>query len=190
MEGAKTTIAKPLEQPVSTRPGRTNRRNFIVYYLGGLMGAIGLFVIAPVLVYIFPPAGKSKPKDVMVTLDRSLDDLKEGEGLSFDAPKETGFIMKDGGGDNYPGKIGFKGYAIKVGKDVLVLSATCSHLGCSVTLDTGGKKFDCPCHGSIFKLNGDVTHGPAIAPLSHYTWKKGQKPNEIMVTALPLPGVG
>lgn len=39
------------------------------------------------------------------------------------------------------------------------LSLICTHLGCTVENDAGG--FACPCHGSHFDKDGNVTHGPA-----------------------------
>jgi len=43
------------------------------------------------------------------------------------------------------------------------LSLVCTHLGCTVEQQAAG--FACPCHGSRFDANGNVTHGPAGAPL-------------------------
>jgi len=188
-ERSQKEIATPAEETTSTLLQRTNRRNFIVWYLGGLMGAIGLAGLAPLLLYIVPGAGANKFLDLSVTLDKGLDQLQDGQGVSFDAPAGKGFVMADGGGDNQPGKIAFKGFAIKAGGNVTLLSATCSHLGCSVSLNEG-KGFNCPCHGSVFGLSGAVKRGPATSPLSHYTWKKGAKPNEIIVHGVDLPGVG
>jgi cytochrome b6-f complex iron-sulfur subunit len=43
------------------------------------------------------------------------------------------------------------------------LSLVCTHLGC--TLEQNRDGFDCPCHGSRFNADGNVTHGPASQSL-------------------------
>lgn len=168
---------------------RTTRRNFIVWYLAGLLTATVVATVAPLLVYLFPPPSANKKQNIPVNLDKPLDQLEDGQGIAFQAPKDTGFVMTDGGGDNYPGKIGFRGFVVKVGGQLIVLSATCSHLGCSVNLNLDAHRFDCPCHGSEFDLKGNVTHGPAVAPLSHYDWKQ-VSPTQIQVVGVSLPGIG
>ena len=48
---------------------------------------------------------------------------------------------------------------IREGDRLAAVSTTCTHLGCIVGLsDTG---FACPCHGSRFDQDGQVTGGPA-----------------------------
>ncbi len=49
-----------------------------------------------------------------------------------------------------------------------VLSAICTHQSCTVMYAPGDKAFDCPCHGSVFDVNGKVQAGPAPAPLTNY----------------------
>ncbi len=49
-----------------------------------------------------------------------------------------------------------------------VISAVCTHLGCTVRLMLANKDFECPCHGSKFKMSGEVFSGPAPAPLNWY----------------------
>ena len=42
---------------------------------------------------------------------------------------------------------------------VYAISTVCTHLGCIVQPTASG--FECPCHGSLFALDGTVTRGPA-----------------------------
>ena len=53
---------------------------------------------------------------------------------------------------------------------VYAMSAVCTHAGC--LLDDGSQTIaaglGCPCHGSTFDGNGEVTRGPAGTPLQHY----------------------
>jgi len=50
----------------------------------------------------------------------------------------------------------------------LALSATCTHLGCTVPWDETTQRFACPCHASLFDLHGEVESPPAPRPLDLY----------------------
>lgn len=55
------------------------------------------------------------------------------------------------------------------GNQIAVISTTCTHLGCIVGVaDTG---FSCPCHGSRYDQDGNVTGGPAPKALPWYQVK-------------------
>lgn len=46
------------------------------------------------------------------------------------------------------------------------VSATCTHMGCTVAFNDAERSWDCPCHGSRFDVDGAVLEGPANAPLA------------------------
>ena len=56
------------------------------------------------------------------------------------------------------------------GDEVLAISDTCSHRGCSLSEgDVQDHVVECPCHGSAFRLtDGGIVRGPATAPQPAY----------------------
>lgn len=45
---------------------------------------------------------------------------------------------------------------------LIVLSAICPHLGCTVPWSADKKAFACPCHGAVFSADGTRVSGPAL----------------------------
>jgi len=50
-------------------------------------------------------------------------------------------------------------------EDVTVFSPICPHLGCRYNWHPKRQEFVCPCHGSVFSIDGKVLGGPAPRPL-------------------------
>jgi quinol---cytochrome c reductase iron-sulfur subunit, bacillus type len=49
--------------------------------------------------------------------------------------------------------------------NITVFSPICPHLGCYFNWDRQSGRFECPCHLSIFSVDGKVLSGPAPRPL-------------------------
>jgi glycine/D-amino acid oxidase-like deaminating enzyme/nitrite reductase/ring-hydroxylating ferredoxin subunit len=79
---------------------------------------------------------------------RSLREVKRGEGKIIERNGTKVAVSRD-----------------QSGKSTL-RSATCTHMGCTVGWNAAERTWDCPCHGSRFKPNGDVISGPAESPLA------------------------
>jgi len=52
-------------------------------------------------------------------------------------------------------------FVLRDDKGMRALSATCTHLGCTVRADAQTGGFVCPCHGSRYDAEGNVVGGPA-----------------------------
>ncbi len=59
-----------------------------------------------------------------------------------------------------------------IGRDsggIYAMTLTCTHMGCNIGGGTVAPTgLVCPCHGSHYDANGNVTQGPAPAPLQHF----------------------
>ena len=51
-------------------------------------------------------------------------------------------------------------FIVRQGGKLFALSAICTHRRCKLDVERD-RSFYCPCHGSTFDPNGQVTHGPA-----------------------------
>ena len=58
-----------------------------------------------------------------------------------------------------------RAYVVGGASGVYAMSAVCTHLGCITRHVSDENAIACPCHGSRFDLEGNVTHGPAPRPL-------------------------
>jgi nucleotide-binding universal stress UspA family protein/nitrite reductase/ring-hydroxylating ferredoxin subunit len=85
------------------------------------------------------------PVDVLIakTVGRTVDDLEPGHGglVDVDGRRLAVYKAEDG--------------------SLVTLSPRCQHMGCTVDWNDADKSWDCPCHGSRYRFDGIVFHGPA-----------------------------
>jgi cytochrome b6-f complex iron-sulfur subunit len=60
-----------------------------------------------------------------------------------------------------------KYYLTRTDDGIMALYWKCVHLGCTVPWNEGAKKFQCPCHGSVYNITGQNVAGPAPRPLDY-----------------------
>jgi nucleotide-binding universal stress UspA family protein/nitrite reductase/ring-hydroxylating ferredoxin subunit len=90
------------------------------------------------------------PMDVLIarTIAQSLEEVGRGEGGIVTSGDHRVAVYRDRKGA------------------VHVLSARCTHMGCTVKWNPTESTWDCPCHGSRFAPTGEVVNGPASVPLA------------------------
>ena len=80
--------------------------------------------------------------------------------IKTDFPANTSYIVVQYPTNEYPI------YIHREGNDYLALHMECTHKGCGLKAEA--TQLTCPCHGSIFDTNGQVTEGPPKKPLVRY----------------------
>ncbi|CAN5702297.1 hypothetical protein BH18ACT17_BH18ACT17_15180 [soil metagenome] len=88
-------------------------------------------------------------RDVLVarTIAQAASELDKGEGgILVQAGERLAAFMDDAG-------------------ELHLMSARCTHMGCTVAWNTAEHVFECPCHGSRYGPMGEVVNGPATRPL-------------------------
>ncbi len=66
----------------------------------------------------------------------------------------------------YESTVEHEAYIYLDGDEVVALSTTCTHLGCTVTYEEDDSRYHCPCHGGLFETDGQNVSGtPPLRPL-------------------------
>lgn len=134
-----------------------SRRNFFRWVTAGLAGLIGLGLSVPLIGYVISPALKRREQPWVDV--GGVDDLPVGQ------PKQLDHVMtsKDG---YLESRFQKAIWAVKrADGEINVFAPMCTHLGCGYRWDGETKAFKCPCHGSVFDIDGRVMAGPAPRPL-------------------------
>ena len=151
-------------QPTPNEAGETpTRRRFQIGAIYGMMAAISAALGLPALAYLLVP-GTVRKKDDWIDVG-DLTRLAPGvpveltfrrnrvDGWKVISEKSTAWVVKTGDAQ------------------VTAFGPQCTHLGCAYHWEQDKKHFLCPCHTSIFAIDGKVTAGPAPRPLDRYETK-------------------
>jgi menaquinol-cytochrome c reductase iron-sulfur subunit len=141
-------------------PKEPTRRNFYVAAVYAIWAAIATAFTIPAFVYLFFPPRLRKQQEwievgdvgklaanapVEMAFRRNLVD-----GWKMTSEKSTAWVVKQPDGS------------------IRAFGPQCTHLGCAYHWDDRKNDFVCPCHNSVFAIDGKVISGPAPRPLDRY----------------------
>jgi menaquinol-cytochrome c reductase iron-sulfur subunit len=146
--------------PPSMPSEEPTRRGFHLTAIYGLMGIVSAALALPALAYLFVPA-KSKKTNQWV-------DAGDIGKLAPDAPMKMVFRRQRIDGWRVISEDGTAWVVKQPDNRIVAYGPNCTHLGCAYHWETDKKDFLCPCHNSIFGVDGKVTAGPAPRPLDQF----------------------
>ena len=140
-------------KPVNPMAGGANppasaRRRFVEFFLGGGLLASAASFLYPLMRYLVPPASLDRGGDSVVAA--KVTDLKRNSGKIFRFGNRPALLICTSEGE------------------YRAMSATCTHLDCTVQYRDDVRQIWCACHNGFYDLNGRNIAGPPPRPLETY----------------------
>ncbi len=154
--GAAKSRRKPPPAPTESNP---TRREVLNYGWFGFIGLLGLQTVAASLWFAFPKfkAGQfggeftiGKASDMLPEVNAGPKPFADGKFWLVNIDTEINGELQKG---------------------VMAIYKVCTHLGCLYDWVPMTDRFECPCHGSKFELDGDYIAGPARRSLDRFVIK-------------------
>jgi menaquinol-cytochrome c reductase iron-sulfur subunit len=133
------------------------RRKFLQVVIATFSALIGLALGIPFIGALLGPASRAKRGSFSDVA--ALDSIPLGKpvDLAFSVSSADAFIQQD--------TVRHVWVYRRSASEVAVFSPICPHLGCRYDWDAQSSRFMCPCHGSVYTIDGRVVAGPAPRPL-------------------------
>jgi menaquinol-cytochrome c reductase iron-sulfur subunit len=144
----------------------TTRRSFYSAAIAGLGALMTAALAAPAAAYLLLKPRSQKQSDFVPAADLSQLTVGKPEEVVFHRTRVDGWRV-----------LHEKSTAWVVRKDdqnVVAFTPQCTHLACAYHWEEKDSKFFCPCHNSVFAIDGKVVSGPAPRPLDRYVTKVDQ----------------
>jgi menaquinol-cytochrome c reductase iron-sulfur subunit len=148
------------QDPVAPQALEPLRRNLLVAATLAIGAAIATALGVPALLYLFSPAKSRNPSDWTEAGDIST--------LPPNAPVEIAFHRKRVDGWKLVSEKTTAWVVKHLDNAVTAFGPQCTHLGCAYHWAEMQNAFLCPCHTSLFSIEGKVLSGPAPRPLDRY----------------------
>jgi menaquinol-cytochrome c reductase iron-sulfur subunit len=139
------------------------RRWFYLTFIYGLWAAISAALAAPALLYLFlPPKTRAES-----------DWVEAGDVASLQPKTPVEWVFRKNRVDGW--KVSSEkqtAWVVKLpDQKIVAFGPQCTHLGCAYHWEERSSEFLCPCHSSVFSMDGKVLSGPAPRPLDRYATK-------------------
>lgn len=144
-------------------PTETSRRRFQLIVIYGLGAIIACLLALPAALYLLLPPRLRRKDEWIDAGDLAKMDLK--------APVEVVFRKNRLDGWKLTSEKSTAWVVQSSSNQIIAFGPQCTHLGCAYHFEEDKKEFLCPCHNSVFALDGSVVSGPAPRPLDRYEVK-------------------
>jgi Rieske Fe-S protein len=144
----------------------TTRRSFYSAAIAGLGALMSAALALPAAAYLFVRPKSQKQADFVPAADLTQLTVGKPEEVVFRRTRQDGWRV-----------LNEKSTAWVVRKDdqnVVAFAPQCTHLACAYHWDDKANNFFCPCHNSVFSVDGKVVSGPAPRPLDRFVTKIDQ----------------
>ncbi len=139
-------------------PQGSSRRQFLGWFIGSSIAAVGAAMGVTLAAYFLTPVfGKKRQKVTIPLVSAASVPVGTPTFVTYQETIEDGWVTA-------PEQMA-AWVVTKNGTDFVVFNPNCTHLGCLYAWNPGLQRFQCPCHGSTFDIDGSVTGGPAPRPL-------------------------
>ncbi len=140
--------------PQIENPPSVPRRSFLAGLLAAGSAGVGLLLAVPVVRFVLHPVlakttekswsevGSVSEFQSSAAPVKKLVKIEQLDGWRRTVLEKPVYVVKDSSGQ------------------LIVLSAVCTHLGCTVPWAEDQNKFICPCHKGMFSLEGKLLGGP------------------------------
>lgn len=157
----------------------SGRRGFFLTIVYGLWAAMATALSIPAAIYLLLP-----PK---LRRDTEWTDAGDVTKMVPESPVEMVFRRNRTDGWRILSEKS-TAWAVKLSSgEIIALAPQCTHLGCAYHWDEPKKQFLCPCHTSVFSIDGKVISGPAPRPLDRFNAKVEN--NKLMLGDIQEPKV-
>jgi menaquinol-cytochrome c reductase iron-sulfur subunit len=145
------------------QPQQTTRRRFYEAVIFGAQAIIGAALAIPAIAYLLGPTKARRESDWIEATDITTLTPKSPVEVSFRKSRVDGWKV-----------INEKqtAWVVKMADNsVVAYGPQCTHLGCAYHWEEAKSEFICPCHTTLFSIDGKVISGPAPRPLDRYATK-------------------